>query len=77
MADRASTTPLRAPGQAPVRLDADGTALVESATSDMGPGTYTSMTQVAADALGLAMGNVHLPARRLAHAASPARTAAR
>ncbi|MFD8000678.1 xanthine dehydrogenase family protein molybdopterin-binding subunit [Streptomyces mirabilis] len=44
---------LRAPAQASVRLDADGTALVQSATSDMGPGTYTSMSQVAADALGL------------------------
>jgi xanthine dehydrogenase YagR molybdenum-binding subunit len=49
---------LRAPGQARVRLDADGTALVESSTSDMGPGTYTSMTQVAADALGLTVRNV-------------------
>ncbi|MFJ9705794.1 xanthine dehydrogenase family protein molybdopterin-binding subunit [Streptomyces sp. NPDC101234] len=45
-------------GQARVRLDADGTALVESASSDMGPGTYTSMTQVAADALGLAVRRV-------------------
>ncbi|MFI7636047.1 xanthine dehydrogenase family protein molybdopterin-binding subunit [Nonomuraea sp. NPDC049400] len=41
--------------QARVRLNADGTALVEAAASDMGPGTYTSQTQVAADALGLAM----------------------
>ena len=49
---------LRAPAQARVRLDADGTALVESSTSDMGPGTYTSMTQVAADALGLTVRNV-------------------
>ncbi|WP_328491657.1 xanthine dehydrogenase family protein molybdopterin-binding subunit [Streptomyces sp. NBC_00414] len=49
---------LRAPGQASVRLDADGTALIESSTSDMGPGTYTSMTQVAADALGLTVRNV-------------------
>ena len=32
---------------------ADGTAEVQSGTSDMGPGTYTSMTQVAADALGM------------------------
>ncbi|MFI8191968.1 xanthine dehydrogenase family protein molybdopterin-binding subunit [Streptomyces sp. NPDC085946] len=44
---------LRLGAQARVRLDADGTALVESASSDMGPGTYTSMTQLAADALGL------------------------
>ncbi|MEU9313899.1 xanthine dehydrogenase family protein molybdopterin-binding subunit [Streptomyces sp. NPDC048256] len=49
---------LRAPAQARVRLDADGSALVESATSDMGPGTYTSLTQVAADSLGLAVRNV-------------------
>jgi xanthine dehydrogenase YagR molybdenum-binding subunit len=35
------------------RINADGSAEVASATSDMGPGTYTSMTQVAADALGL------------------------
>ncbi|TDO51694.1 xanthine dehydrogenase YagR molybdenum-binding subunit [Kribbella sp. VKM Ac-2527] len=41
-----------------VRLDADGTAVVQAATSDMGPGTYTSMTQVAADSLGLAMPDV-------------------
>ncbi|MER6133055.1 xanthine dehydrogenase family protein molybdopterin-binding subunit [Streptomyces sp. NPDC001815] len=45
--------PGRFPAQARARLDADGTAVVESATSDMGPGTYTSQTQVAADALGL------------------------
>jgi xanthine dehydrogenase YagR molybdenum-binding subunit len=43
------------PAQAHVRLHADGTALVQAATSDMGPGTYTSMPQVAADALGLTM----------------------
>ncbi|MCZ0999436.1 xanthine dehydrogenase family protein molybdopterin-binding subunit [Streptomyces mirabilis] len=35
------------------RLNANGTAVVEAAASDMGPGTYTSQTQVAADALGL------------------------
>ncbi|GAB2975118.1 xanthine dehydrogenase family protein molybdopterin-binding subunit [Streptomyces pseudoechinosporeus] len=44
--------------QARVRLDADGTALVEAAASDMGPGTYTSQSQVAADALGLTMRKV-------------------
>ncbi|MFC6067069.1 xanthine dehydrogenase family protein molybdopterin-binding subunit [Streptomyces ochraceiscleroticus] len=44
--------------QARVRLDADGTALVQAAASDMGPGTYTSQTQVAADALGLTMRTV-------------------
>ncbi|WP_432082750.1 xanthine dehydrogenase family protein molybdopterin-binding subunit [Streptomyces sp. WAC 04229] len=49
---------LRQPAQAHVRLNADGTARVETASSDMGPGTYTSMTQVAADALGLNVRNV-------------------
>jgi xanthine dehydrogenase YagR molybdenum-binding subunit len=42
-----------APASARVRLLADGSAEVEVAASDMGPGTYTSMTQVAAETLGL------------------------
>lgn len=40
------------------RINRDGTADVQTGSSDMGPGTYTSMTQVAADALGLPMGRV-------------------
>ncbi|WAC89212.1 xanthine dehydrogenase family protein molybdopterin-binding subunit [Mycobacterium sp. Aquia_213] len=40
------------------RILADGTAEVQSATSDMGPGTYTSMTQIAADALGMPLTRV-------------------
>jgi len=40
------------------RINADGTADVQCGTSDMGPGTYTSMTQVAADALGLPLSRV-------------------
>lgn len=48
----------RYPAQASATLFADGTAVVRSATSDMGPGTYTSMTQVAADALGLPLERV-------------------
>ncbi|CCK59808.1 xanthine dehydrogenase family protein molybdopterin-binding subunit [Mycobacterium canetti] len=40
------------------RVLADGTAEVQSGTSDMGPGTYTSMTQVAADALGMPLSKV-------------------
>ncbi|MGW6926427.1 xanthine dehydrogenase family protein molybdopterin-binding subunit [Streptomyces sp. NPDC054950] len=47
--------PGRYPAQAQARLHADGTAVVDAATTDMGPGTYTSQTQVAADALGLTM----------------------
>jgi xanthine dehydrogenase YagR molybdenum-binding subunit len=43
---------------AQVRLLADGTAEVAVAASDMGPGTYTSMTQVSAEILGLPMEQV-------------------
>jgi xanthine dehydrogenase YagR molybdenum-binding subunit len=50
---------LRGPAGAHVRLLADGRAEVESAASDMGPGTYTSMTQVASDALGIPLERVH------------------
>jgi xanthine dehydrogenase YagR molybdenum-binding subunit len=49
---------LRSATQAAVRLNADGTAVVQTAASDMGPGTYTSMTQVAADAIGLTISAV-------------------
>jgi xanthine dehydrogenase YagR molybdenum-binding subunit len=47
-----------APASARVRLLPNGVAEVEVAASDMGPGTYTSMTQVAADTLGLPMEQV-------------------
>jgi xanthine dehydrogenase YagR molybdenum-binding subunit len=43
----------RWPGKARVTVRADGSALVEAAAHDIGTGTYTIMTQVAADALGL------------------------
>jgi xanthine dehydrogenase YagR molybdenum-binding subunit len=48
----------RSDADAFVRVNADGSADVCTATSDMGPGTYTSMTQIAADALGLPMPRV-------------------
>ena len=48
----------RYPAQASATVYADGTAVVRSATSDMGPGTYTSMTQVAADGLRLPISQV-------------------
>jgi len=41
------------PASARAQLLGDGSALVSSACSDIGPGTYTSMTQVAAETLGL------------------------
>lgn len=49
----------RAPASAQAILFANGSAVVRTAASDMGPGTYTAMTQLAADALGLPMERVH------------------
>ena len=40
-------------GNARVRLYADGHAVVQAGATDLGTGTYTIITQVAADALGL------------------------
>ena len=48
----------RYPTSASATLSADGTVTVRCATTDMGPGTYTSATQVAADALGLPLERV-------------------
>jgi len=44
---------LQAPMKAVVRLEPDGTAVVRSDMTDIGTGTYTILTQVAADGLGL------------------------
>ncbi len=57
MATAVNTAP-RYPASASATLLADGTVVVRSATSDMGPGTYTAMTQVAADTLGLPLPRV-------------------
>jgi len=59
---------LHAPASARVRLLAGGRAEVEVAASDMGPGTYTSLTQVAAETLGLPVERV---AVRLGRSAFP------
>jgi CO/xanthine dehydrogenase Mo-binding subunit len=48
----------QAPCQARATLHRDGTAVVRSAATDIGTGTYTVMTQVAADALGLPLHRV-------------------
>jgi len=48
----------QAPASARCVLNADGTATVSSATEDIGTGTYTVMTQIAADALGLPIDRV-------------------
>jgi xanthine dehydrogenase YagR molybdenum-binding subunit len=53
---------LRMPASASVRLTADASgavrALVQTASQDLGTGTYTVMTQLAADALGLSPAQV-------------------
>jgi xanthine dehydrogenase YagR molybdenum-binding subunit len=49
---------VRNESSASARINADGTAEVTAAACDIGPGTYTSMTQVAADALGLPLNRV-------------------
>jgi xanthine dehydrogenase YagR molybdenum-binding subunit len=46
------------PASAKAVLTADGRLVVSNATSDIGTGTYTIMTQIAAEALGLAIENV-------------------
>jgi xanthine dehydrogenase YagR molybdenum-binding subunit len=50
---------MQMPASARVTFRADGTAGVTSATSDIGPGTYTVMTMIAAEFLGLRLEQVH------------------
>ncbi|WP_027819952.1 xanthine dehydrogenase family protein molybdopterin-binding subunit [Paraburkholderia bannensis] len=49
----------RSEAAALARILPDGTAMVASGTQDIGTGTYTVMTQVAADALGFPPGRIH------------------
>jgi len=49
---------MQMPASARVTYRADGTASVTSATSDIGPGTYTVMTMIAAEFLGLRLDQV-------------------
>ncbi|MDB5952440.1 MAG: acylaldehyde oxidase [Massilia sp.] len=46
------------PARASASIRADGTALVRSGSQDLGTGTYTVMTQIAAEALGMAVSKV-------------------
>ena len=48
----------QAPCQARASIGRDGMALVSSAASDMGTGSYTVMTQLSAELLGLELGQV-------------------
>jgi xanthine dehydrogenase YagR molybdenum-binding subunit len=61
----------QSPANARVRLLADGTVQIEAAASDMGPGTYTSMTQVAAETLGLPLERVHFRLGRSDYPVTP------
>src|SRR5262245_37557255 len=49
----------RMPGAASVTLFPDGRVEVASATQDMGTGTYTTMTQVAGETLGVPVDRIH------------------
>ncbi|HEY6347172.1 MAG TPA: xanthine dehydrogenase family protein molybdopterin-binding subunit [Bryobacteraceae bacterium] len=44
---------IRMPASARARLNRDGTILVEAGTQEIGGGTYTTMTQIAADGIGV------------------------
>jgi xanthine dehydrogenase YagR molybdenum-binding subunit len=46
------------PGQARAELTADGKLIVGSSTGDIGTGTYTIMTQIAAETLGIPISDV-------------------
>ncbi|MET0451985.1 MAG: xanthine dehydrogenase family protein molybdopterin-binding subunit [Mycobacterium sp.] len=48
------------PCSAAVRIGTDGRAEIRCGTSDIGPGTYTAVAQIAADALGLPMSRVDI-----------------
>jgi xanthine dehydrogenase YagR molybdenum-binding subunit len=48
----------RSPSSAKARIDANGAVTVEAGTQDVGGGTYTIMTQIAADALGVPVTSV-------------------
>jgi xanthine dehydrogenase YagR molybdenum-binding subunit len=48
------------PSKANVRLDPDGTATVKMAMTDIGTGTYTILTQIAAEMLGLPPGQIRM-----------------
>jgi CO/xanthine dehydrogenase Mo-binding subunit len=50
----------QAPCQATISIRRDGAAHVRSAATDIGTGTYTVATQLAAELLGLDLGHVHV-----------------
>ncbi|MVN77425.1 molybdopterin-dependent oxidoreductase [Hymenobacter sp. HMF4947] len=61
----------RAKASARARLLPDGTLLVQSATADVGPGTATVMTQIAADASGVPPENIRFELGDAAYPPAP------
>ena len=61
----------RAKASARARLLPDGTLVVQSATADVGPGTATVMTQIAADASGVAPENIRFELGDAAYPEAP------
>jgi xanthine dehydrogenase YagR molybdenum-binding subunit len=59
------------PTKARVRIDPDGIAVVQSDMTDIGTGTYTILTQVAAEALGLPLDRVRVELGRSDFPPSP------
>ncbi|HTE46988.1 MAG TPA: xanthine dehydrogenase family protein molybdopterin-binding subunit [Gemmatimonadaceae bacterium] len=56
-----ATYPARTqPAGATARMNADGTVLIRTGTQEIGCGTYTVMSQIAADVLGIPVDRVHL-----------------
>jgi xanthine dehydrogenase YagR molybdenum-binding subunit len=59
------------PASARARLLADGRAVVQAGTQDIGTGTYTIMTQIAGDVLGLPIGDVRFELGDTAYPETP------
>jgi xanthine dehydrogenase YagR molybdenum-binding subunit len=61
----------RSPAKASASIRADGTALVRSGTQDLGTGTYTVMTQIGAEALGMPVSKVTFELGDTGHPEAP------
>jgi len=67
-----ATYPARmSPSSAIARMLFDGTLLVQAGTQDLGTGTYTIMTQIAADAMGLPIAQVRFELGDIAFPETP------
>jgi xanthine dehydrogenase YagR molybdenum-binding subunit len=61
----------RMPAKAHVRVNADGSAVVQVGTQDIGTGTHTVMSQIAADTLSLPVERVRFELRDSAFPPAP------